>query len=116
MTFSPVKAIDRNGSYQTVTRRLRETYVNGRPVRDAAPQPLSIFMSIQPTTGRELRALPEASHGEEVKVARSYQELKTRDGTYEPDEIALGGEIWVVVRVEAWPRHWCSYLMRRAAT
>lgn len=112
MTLDPTLAIKRYGKDHTVSRRLAETYdANGRAVQ-AAAQDLTIFMSVQPVDGRELRNLPEAQHGEEIRVARSFLELKMRDGTYAPDVVTIKDEPWVVVRTKEWPRHWESYLSR----
>ena len=97
MSLTGVIARFKTGDY-TVTRSANGTYVNGRLVA-GAPSTFSIEASIQPVTGRELQALPEAYHGEEVKVIYTVTELLAAPT---PDVVTIDGEAWEVFKCQRW--------------
>lgn len=103
------------GTY-TFTRRAAETYTDGIVVAGATST-FTAQASIQPVSGRELQALAEAQHGQEVKVIYCNTELLTRTPTQAPDTVSLDSETWEVFRVERWQAfgqtHWRAYAQRR---
>lgn len=94
-----------NTGIYTVAREGSGTYVDGILQVGAADTPFSIVASIQPASGRDLKNLPEAQHGEETRVVFTTTELRTRTPAGAPDTVMIDGEPWTVVRVERW-QHW----------
>lgn len=100
MSLVDVIASFKTGDY-TVTRTPKGATTLGRYTA-GSPSTFSIAASIQPVAGRELQALPEAQHGEEVRVIYTTTELKTRDPGFEPDTIEIDSEDWTIFRFERW--------------
>lgn len=89
------------GTY-SVARRAAGTYTAGRLVAGASEASFDIVACVQPASGRELQVLPEAQHGEEVKLIFTTTELRTRTPTHDPDVITISGEAYEVFKVETW--------------
>ena len=93
-------------------------YTNGR-YASGAQTALSIVASVQPATGRQKLILPEAYHSEETKVIYTTTELKTQDGSYEPDILTINGDIYSVVKVDHWEAfgndHYIGYAVMTTA-
>lgn len=100
MSLQAVITAFATGTY-AVTRRGAGAYVNGYFVAAGSSQ-FNITASVQPVTGRELRALPEAYHSEVVKVLYTTTELFTRTPTQSPDVVAIDSEDYEVFKVETW--------------
>ena len=70
----------------------------------ASPSTFSIEASIQPVTGRDLKAMPDGRHAEELRVVYTITELVTVDPTHGiGDVITYKSEAWEVVKAEIWP-------------
>lgn len=102
----------------TVTRTTASTYLNGRLVAGTTSQ-FTITASVQPVSGRDLKALPEARHGEEVRVVYTTTALNTLIPTHAADVVTLDSEPWEVFRVERWQAfgntHYRAFVARRVA-
>jgi hypothetical protein len=72
--------------------------------------------SVQPMTGRDLKNLPEAQHGEETKVIYSDVELRPRTPSGRGDQIAIDGSTYEVIRSNKWDHwgetHWVANAVR----
>lgn len=88
------------GTY-TVLRASRGTYVKGRYV-PAVETTLEVVASVQPGSGRGLRAEAAAEHGEEYKTIYTVSELRTRTPTSDPDYVLIDGERWRVTNSTRW--------------
>lgn len=99
------------GTY-TVTRTTAAAPVAGRYVAGSSST-ISVDASIQPVSGRDLKILPEARHGEDVRVVYTLTALKTVSPGYDADSIAIGGEAYEVFKVEAWPNHYRVFVSRQ---
>lgn len=76
----------------------------------------SIDGSLQPATGRELRALPESRRGDEIRVLYTIAEIKGPSATFEPDMIEIDDDDWEVIKVEYFAvisNHYRSTIARR---
>ena len=95
MSLSLVIASFQTGTY-TVTRRASDTYTAGiRTV--GASSTFTIDASLQPVTGRDLRALPEGRRAEDFRVLWTKSaELRLEPN---PDTIAIGSETFEIYRV-----------------
>lgn len=111
MTLASV--IDRfaTGLY-TVTRQGLGSYdENGRVMTDE-PSELAIRAAVQPVTGQELKVLPEARHGEELRAVYTTTPLRTHGPAGAADRLFIDGALWEVIRAEEWPSHCRAYVAR----
>lgn len=96
MNLTSVIASFRTG-YYTVFRPTGSSYdVNGRiedPTYDTFED---VAMCVQPTSGADLRRLPQGLQTEEVKTVWADFEFALRD------RVVIGGESWEVQRLEPW--------------
>jgi hypothetical protein len=93
------------GTY-AVTRGSAGSYVDGRWT-PGGTSVVNIDACIQPVSGKELKALPEAFHGETIKKWYSKVEVftVTEGATGVPaDRIAIGSDSYDVIAVEGWQR------------
>lgn len=89
------------GTY-AVTRTVVSTYgTDGRLVAGATSV-VNITASIQPLSGRDLKALPEGRHGEDVRKMYAKVELLTQTPGNDPDLVTYKGETWEVFNVDSW--------------
>ena len=99
----------------TVTRTAEGTLSNGR-YTPGAETSTSIVAVIQPVNGRDLQALPEAQHSEEIRVCYTATRLYTREPNQDPDIVTIDSEDWEVIRVERWEawgvNHYRAFLAR----
>lgn len=65
------------------------------------------LMCIQPATGKDLDAVPEADRTSDMKLVLVESALRTRMPGQEPDSVLYKGEDWTVVHSEEW-EHWGS--------
>lgn len=104
MALNGVIASFATGTY-AVARETSQSYdANGRLINGTASS-FNITASVQPVSGRDLKNLPEAQHGEEMLVVYTTTELRTRTPTTAPDIVTIRGEPWAVVKVNWWD-HW----------
>lgn len=105
------------GTY-TVSRFGAGTWSAGVFTR-ATPTTFSIVASVQPVTGREIRALPEGRRGDEVRVVYTATALRTEGATGSADTVSIDGEAWEVFKVESWiawgETHYRAMVSRTAA-
>jgi hypothetical protein len=87
------------GTYE-VTRRPKGVRVDGVYQPSNAPQTLEVVMRLRPATGRELKDLDEGQRADEVKMALSTVELKTRTKDFDADIVKIDGEDWRVDNVK----------------
>ena len=110
------------GAY-TITRSDAETWALGRATADASPTVIAgVPMSIQPVTGRALRAMPEGAHASETRVAYSQTELRARPpgASSGGDQVTIDAETWICTKVSRWQAfgetHYVAYLERQGVT
>lgn len=89
------------GGPYTVTRTAVGTYTNGVYTPGAAST-LSVTLSIQPISGRDLHAVPEGQYAEDLRIAYTTTELFTRSPGRDPDVVTIDGEAWTVIDVDRW--------------
>lgn len=96
MDLSSVIASFSTGTYE-VQRPLGEsTYdLNGRIVEPTFDE-LEVTACVQPTSGADLRRMPEGLQTEEVKTVWAPFKFLVRD------QVVIDGEPWEVQRVERW--------------
>lgn len=97
--------IARFGASYTVTRKAATTYTAGRAVAGATDAPITIVASVQPVTGRELKALPEGRRAEDVRILFTTTELRTESPAGAADQVTIGGELYEVFQVKPWTAH-----------
>lgn len=85
----------KTGDY-TVTRTAVGSYNGSGIYVPGATSTFTISASIQPTSGRDLLALPEGQRTQENRTVYTETELKTRTPTTDPDKISIDGETWEV--------------------
>ncbi len=88
-----------SGNY-VITRALASTNVMGRAVAGTATALAAVAMSVQPATGRALKLAPEGATADDVRVIYTTTQLYTLTDTYAPDRITIGGDTFVVYKVE----------------
>jgi hypothetical protein len=86
------------GTY-TVTRTPAGSYVNGR-YTPGTPATFTITAVVEPSSGREIKVLPEGQFAEDVKVLYTATELFTMSPTSVPDTIAIGGDNYSVAKID----------------
>ncbi len=102
----------------TVTRTTAPAPVAGRRVAGVATS-VPIIANCQPAMGRELAVLPQASHGEDVRVLYTATDLyvagRNVAGTeYVGDSVSIGGEPFEVFKCEPWNTdHFRAYAARQ---
>ena len=90
------------GTY-TVTRRAAGSLVEGT-YTPGATSTFSIDASIQPVTGRNVKAMPEGRRPEELRVVYTRTELvAVSPGHGVGDVVTYKGEPWEVVTSQQWP-------------
>lgn len=103
------------GNY-LVTRTAIGTRALGRYTAGAVTT-FTINLGVEPSSGRQLRDLPEGRRGDETLTVYSPVELHTTAPGFEPDQIAYLGEQWAVVSSKRWEGfgeiHW-ECLVQRA--
>jgi hypothetical protein len=102
------------GAYTVTRTGASTTDGHGRRV-PGAESTFQITASIQPVSGRELRALPEAYHTDEVAIVYTTTELL---GEPRPDSVAYKGNAWNVIGIpEKWEAfggiHYRAYIARQ---
>lgn len=97
MSLTGVIDVFQSGTY-TFTRTAKGSFTNGRYTKGATSN-FSAIASIQPVTGRELQALPEAYHEKEVKIVFTKTALQA--GTH-PDQVTIDSVLYEVFKVEKW--------------
>lgn len=100
MSLNGVIGVFATNTY-TVTRTATGTLSQGR-YTDGATSTLTIEASVQPVSGRDLQALAEGEHSNEVKIVYTTTPLFTRTPTQSPDRIAIDGEAYEVFQVHKW--------------
>jgi hypothetical protein len=111
VTLSSVIETFATGIY-TVTRQGPGSYdENGRAVSGELSE-FTIRASVQPVTGQELKVLPEARHGEELRAVYTTTPLRTHGPAGAADRLSIDGAAWEVIRAEAWPSHCRAYVAR----
>jgi hypothetical protein len=80
------------GSY-TVTRRAAPTTVAGRTVLGSTST-FNITASVQPHDGRNLRALPEGRHAEDIRI------IYTAGAVRVGDTVAISAEAFEIYKVD----------------
>lgn len=83
------------------------TWVKGRPVNDSQTA-FNIKCSVQPLTGKEMEALPEARRNRAsywVYTSTLLQTVEDRN----PDTMTLFGEVYEVFTVEPWQNNIISH-------
>lgn len=102
MSLTDVIGVFGTGTY-TVTRTAAGARTLGR-YAPGATSTFTIAASVQPLTGREIKALPEGDHADEHRVVYTTTELRTLMASVgAPDSVSIDGEAWDVARVEKWP-------------
>jgi hypothetical protein len=105
--------IDRfaTGIYAVTRQELGAYDEDGRAIEGGMTE-LSIRASVQPVTGQELKVLPEARHGEELRAVYTTSPLRTHGPAGAADRLLIDGAVWEVIRAEEWPSHCCAYVAR----
>lgn len=88
------------GTY-VLTRTTQGTYAAGR-YTGGSTSTISIVASIQPLSGRDLQAMPEAQHGTETRVVYTKTPLQTESPAGPPDRVTIDGELWEVTQAFRW--------------
>lgn len=103
----------KTGTYSASRPGTDTTDGHGRRVAGAAAS-FTFDASIQPASGRQIKALPEARHTEEIRVVYTVTELR---GGPRGDIVTIAGEPWEVIRVETWDAygsvHYRAYIARQ---
>lgn len=111
------------GTY-VVTRRARGMFVSGVYQPGAVVATLNLPLVIQPareiarvTAGRDMREREQNQTTDDVHIAHSRTELKTREPGFDPDTIRFQDDDWYVIRCESpWDfsgeRYWYAVLSR----
>lgn len=97
--FGPEIAALKTGDY-TVTRRVSNSIINGR-LAASANTTLQIEAMVHPTTGADVRHLPEGQRGAESRALYTTTQLLGA-GALAPDRVAIDGLTFEVAHVEAW--------------
>lgn len=104
----------------TVTRTGAGTYDSDGRLVAGSTSTFSIDAVVQPLRGRELRNLPEAQHGEEMRALLTGTELRARQPGNAGDTVSISSEDWEVVRLEPWSfrgtSFWRAIIARKAAS
>lgn len=98
MSLLAVIAGFNTGTY-VVTRAAVGSFTTGL-YTPGATSTLNVPASVQPASGRVLRALREGQHADDVRTMYTATELKTRTPTTEPDLVAIDGETFEVFHVK----------------
>ncbi len=110
-----IASLTQGGPY-TVTRTTNGALVKGK-AQAGTNSTLSVAGSLQSVSGRELQALPESFRGDEVRVLYTLTELRTVSESHAADRVTIGGESWLVIKVEVFPAfgdtHYRVYVARR---
>lgn len=85
----------------TIYRKAAGAYVNGIWV-EGAETTILITASVQPTTGEEMLSLPEGRRNKKTYALFTSTDINVIVGTSNPDQVAIFGERYEVVRVEPW--------------
>ncbi len=102
------------GEY-TVTRRTQANMVNGRR-QSPTTTTLTVRASVQPMTGLKVDRLSEGKRNSETVVMFTTAELKSSQGSNEPDLVAIDGATFEVSSCERWNlagNFWRSVLTRQ---
>ena len=84
----------------TVYRLAAGTYINGRWTATTYT-PIATTASIQPTTGEDLKVVPEGRRS--GKTYKLYTSFRIQTVTYQnPDQVEINGERFEVVEVFTW--------------
>lgn len=108
----PAIANAANGTLTVTRRAAATTDGNGRVVAGATTT-FTLTGSMQPLSGRELRALPESRQADETRVLYTTTELRTGANA---DRLSDGTDTWEVYQVERWDAfgsvHYRAYVSR----
>lgn len=84
----------------TVRRVLNGTYsADGLHVPGVAST-LSVDVSLQPLSGKDVRSLPQGRHVDSTKILWTLTQLLEQTPTNKPDIVEVDGEDWEVFRTE----------------
>jgi hypothetical protein len=97
MGLADVIATFQTGTY-TVTRRAAGTTTAGKHTIGSTST-FSIDASIRPLSGRDLRSLPPAQHGEERRKLYTTTLLRAA-GAVPGDSVSIASEDWLVINVK----------------
>lgn len=101
----------------TVTRQLKPTISNGRPVADPSPQTLSIQGVLQPASRVDMQRVPEGRRTADVRGFYAPVALFIQSDTNASDQVTVGEDVFEVSDVEAWgsgmdSNYWRATLLR----